>query len=410
LEHQRPRHLKAKIGRLLLAGFIVFGGVGYVFRHSLFPKDYAADHKPEASAPTPMAVSVLVVEPRRVTREVVAGGTLVAREDVLVTAQVSGVSILQVMADVGDQVSEGQALAVLDGQRIDLQFAQKAADLARAEASVAQATALFSEATASAKEAQTVADRAIRLRAKAAISEQALQEKVTLAATAKSRADAQEQALTVAKAELLRVMAERDELEWQRGQLTVRAPVSGVISERNAKVGQTTGADGTPLLRIIKGGEVEMEATVLETALAGIRAGQEVWVTLPGPDRPLEGIVRLVSPSVDPEKRTGKVWVRLSATDLRPGTFASARFLGDERDAIIVPHAAVLTSDLGTHVQVVEAGVLRLRSVETGLITPAGIEIIAGLLPGDVVVASAGIFLREGSMVTPVTANAAGGF
>lgn len=357
----------------------------------------------------PMAVSVVTVEPRRIARQVVAGGTLVAREEVLVTAQVSGLSILQVLVDVGDQVSEGQALGVLDGQRIDLLLAQKAADLARAEASVAQALALLSESTVAAKEAQTVAERAVILRGKAAISEQALQEKATIAATARSRADAQEQALTVARAELLRVLAERDELEWQKAQLTVRAPVSGVISERNAKVGQTTGADATPLLRIIKGDEVEMEATVLETALATIRKGQRVWVTIPGLDRPLDGVVRLVSPLVDPEKRTGKVWVRLASTNLRPGTSASARFLGDERDAISVPRAAVLTGDLGTHVQVVEGGVVRLRSVETGLMTSTGVEIVAGLSPGDMVVASAGIFVREGSIVAPVAADPEGG-
>lgn len=403
LEHRRPKLTAANIGRWLFAAVVVLGGVGYVFRHSLFPADHASETELAAPAATPMAVSVVTVEPHMIARKIIATGTLIAREEVLVIAQVAGVPILDVKADVGDRVDEGQSLAILDGQRIELLLAQKAADVGRSEAALAQAAALLSEAETALDEARVGIQRAMDLRAKGAISEQTLEQKQTALAAAEARVEGQEQAWSGANADLLRIMAERDELLWQREQLTVRASVGGVISERNAKVGQTSGADGTPLFRIIKEGEVEMEALVLETSLPAIRAGQVVAVTVPGEDGTIEGRVRLVSPAVDPATRLGKVWISLTGVALRTGSFASASFSGEAREAITVPHAAVLVGDVGARVQVVEGGVITFRQVVIGLNTADGIEITAGLKPGEVVVASAGVFLREGSAVTAVT-------
>lgn len=403
VEQRRPKLTAAKIGRWLFAAVVVLGGVGYVFRHSLFPADHASETELAAPAATPMAVSVVAVEPRLIARKIIATGTLIAREEVLVVAQVAGVPILDVKVDVGDRVDEGQSLAILDGQRIELLLAQKAADVGRSEAALAQAAALLSESETALDEARVGIQRAMDLRAKGAISEQTLEQKQSALAAAEARAEGQEQAWSGANADLLRIMAERDELLWQREQLTVRASVGGVISERNAKVGQSSGADGTPLFRIIKEGEVEMEALVLETSLPAIRAGQVVAVTVPGEDGTIEGRVRLVSPAVDPATRLGKVWISLTGVALRTGSFASASFSGEAREAITVPHAAVLVGDAGARVQVVEGGVITFRAVVIGLNTADGIEITAGLKPGEVVVSSAGVFLREGSSVTAVT-------
>lgn len=398
-----PKFTTKDIVRLLFAAAAVLGGVGYVFRHSLFPVNHASETQFTAPAAKPMAVSVVTVKSRRIARRVVASGTLIAREEALVIAQVTGVPILDLKVDVGDQVIEGQPLAVLDGQRIELLLAQKAADVGRSEAALAQAVALLTEAETALDEARVAVQRAVELRIKGAISEQALEQKQTARDAAEARVEAQAQAWSGARADLLRIMAERDELLWQREQLTVRASVGGVISERNVKIGQTSGADGAPFFRIIKDGEVEMEALVLETALPAIRAGHVVTVTIPGEDGTIEGRVRLVSPAVDPTTRLGKVWISLAGAELRTGSFASASFSVDPRDAVTVPHAAVLFGEAGARVQVVEGGVVMFRSVALGMNSADGIEITAGLQPGEFVVASAGVFLREGSSVTAVT-------
>lgn len=103
----------------------------------------------------------------------------------------------------------------------------------------------------------------------------------------------------------------------------------------------------------------------------------------------------------------GKVWISLPGKAMKPGNSASATFESDRREAIVVPPAAVLAGDAGPRVQVVQDGAVALREVETGLADASGVEIRAGLERGEIVIAAAGGFLREGSLVSPVLLRAA---
>jgi HlyD family secretion protein len=403
-----PKPRKADLGRWLLTAAVVLGGCGYVFRHSLFPADHATPIQVQEAAA--MAVSVVTAYRRPMSRQATATGTLVARHEVLIVAEIVGARTVKVVADVGDRVIAGQVLAVLDGQRINLLLAQKAADRARTEAAIAQAMALADEAAVAAADAGVMLKRSQALQVGGTISAQLLAERETAAATALARAKAQFRALDAARADLLRVTAERDELLWQRGQLEVRAAAAGIVIERTAQPGQATTGDGTPLFRIMAGGEVEMEALVLETALSEISAGQTVRIAVAGEARSIRGQVRLAAPSVDPETRLGKVWISLDADGLKPGNSAVAVFDIGQREAILLPQAAVLAGAAGSRVLVVEGGLVTFRRVETGLITASGIEITAGLEPGETVIALAGPFLREGSRVIPVPVGGEGEF
>ena len=381
---------------------IVLGGTGYVFRHSLLPQDHGAVEHAGAGAETPMAVSVIAAARRVVSRRVVAGGTLVARDEVLVPGQVAGSVVTRVLADVGDRVDEGAPLAMLDDAGIVLRLAQNAADLRRAEAARAQAEAMLAEADAAAADATQQRARAATLQARGATSEQALEERRTAADTATARAAAQRHALDIAAADLARVAAERDELLWQQEHLTIRAPAGGIVTERSAQEGQAAPGDGSPLFRIAKAGTVEMEALVVETALALIREGQAVSVSVAGAEGTTRGKVRLVAPTVDPTSRMGRVRIALDGDALRPGSFASARFDLNPRRAVLLPHAAVLGGASDAHVMVVRAGIAAVVPVTVGRNTVEGIEIVDGLEEGERVIASAGGFLREGSRVTPI--------
>jgi HlyD family secretion protein len=394
----------ASFARSFGAIIVVLGSVLYVFRHSLFPSGHVAEPQFISPSETAMAVTVITIEPRTISQRFLAKGSLVVRNEAWVTAQVSGYPIQQVLVNIGDQVTETQAVAVLDGKRLDIQIVQKAASLASAQAAVAQAEALSREAATFAKDATTLLERANSLQKKGAISQQAKDERQTTVLTSSARADAQIQSLVVARAEAVRVEAEHEELLLQREQLIIRATATGVVTECNAKIGQISSADGTPLFRIMENGEVEMEALIFETALPAIRVGQKATVIIAGNVGSLVGSVRHISPIVDPATRMGKVWISITADGLRPGNFASASIEAKARAAIVVPHAAVLTGDLGTRVQVVRNGAITFRPVVIGLNTVDGIEITTGLSSGDVVVVNAGVFLQEGRKIRPVNA------
>lgn len=388
----------SRVGRWLVLAALLLGGVGFVFRHALLPEH----HPVEAAAAAPMAVSVVTAERRPIAQTVVAGGTVVARAEALVTARIEGIPVTELLVEVGDRVEAGQPLARLDTQRIDLQLAQKTAEAAQAEAAVAQAEALLVEADADADEARATSERATALRQRDNVSAQALEERETAAAMAAARAKAQRFALAAARAASVRIGGERDELDWERGQATVRATVAGIVIERDATLGQAAPADGTPLFRILGDGAIEMEASVVETALPAIRAGQAATVAVAGGAGPVEGTVRLVSPRIDAATRMGRVWIALPEGAARPGGSGRATFVADPHEAIVVPRGAVLAGEAGPRVQVVENGAVTVRVVETGIADAGGIEIVAGLDGGETVVAAASAFLREGARVAPV--------
>lgn len=243
-EQLAKKRKAADIGRLILAALIVLGGLGYVVRHSLLPTDHAAQTAVEMLASAATRVTVVTAEPQTISRRLEAGGAPVPRQEELIYSEVIGAPIEKGMVDLGDQLTEGQALAVLGDQRQELFLQQNAADVARAEPPVAQAQAQSREAATAVEEARVLRERGRTLREGGKISEQVLEDRHAAAASAEARLEAQEQALCAARADLQRATAERDELVWQQEELIVQA--STVTTERNTKVGQTTGAHGGP--------------------------------------------------------------------------------------------------------------------------------------------------------------------
>ena len=74
-----------------------------------------------------------------ISESVIVTGNLVAREEVLVAAQIDGHAIEEILVEEGDSVEKGQVLARLSRAMIDTALAQNAAQIARADAAIAQA-------------------------------------------------------------------------------------------------------------------------------------------------------------------------------------------------------------------------------------------------------------------------------
>jgi RND family efflux transporter MFP subunit len=159
------------------------------------------------------------------------------------------------------------------------------------------------------------------------------------------------------------------------------------------------------MFRIVAKGEVELDAEVTETRLAAIAAGQTARVDVAGLGT-IVGKVRLVSPEIDKSTRLGRVRIFLGDNPgLRVGAFARGTILTANGKGLAVPASAVLYGPDGPSVQVVRAGRVETRSIKTGLAAGALVEVREGLGDGDLVVARAGTFLREGDAVRPVPAG-----
>lgn len=366
----------------------------------------AASARDEAAAalkplPAP-AVSVVEATRRETVETVTVTGTLVPRDEILVTPEIDGYRVTEVLVEEGARVTKGQVLARLARDLIDRQIAQQDAVVAKAEAAVPQSQSSIEQAEAAATEARLSLDRAKTLISTGNTTAVVMETRTSALRQAEGRLAFARNGLAMARADLAQARAVRDELSLRLARTEIRAPVDGIVSRRTARVGLAASAASEPLFRLIARGEIELEGEIVETKLPLLREGAPAWIDL-GESGRVAGRVRAVYPEVDKATRLGKVRVRLDPDPrLRIGTFARGGVeLGRSR-GVSVPQASVLYGGGRRSVLVVAGDRVEDRTVRTGIADEDTIEIRAGLNEGERVVARAGSFLRDGDRVRPV--------
>jgi len=384
------------------------GLLASLISHVAAKQEAAASKKRAAEVPPP-AVTAARVALKSFVETVLVTGSLVPREEILVAPEVDGLRVLEVKADEGDEVKKGDILAVLVFEQLDALLAQNDAALARSEASIAQAQSQITESEARLAEAKASLERARPLVKDKYLSESVFDQREAAAKTAAAQRAAATSVLNSAEAEKAQVEAQRRELLWRRGNTEVRAPADGLVSRRNARVGAIANGGtmngGEPLFRIIENGEVELDAEVSETHLAKVKEGQHASVEVAG-TTVVQGAVRLVSPEVTKATRLGRVRIFLGRNpSLHIGAFARGTIETAHAHNLAVPQSAVLYDDEGPSVQVIQNGKVSVRRIETGLSAGNDVEILKGVAEGDLVVAKAGTFLRDGDVVRAITVD-----
>lgn len=324
------------------------------------------------------ALTVALATPQRIEwpQTLAANGNIVAWQEAVIGAELTGLRLTEVLVNVGDTVRRGQPLAKVATDTV-------AADLAQARASVAEAEAALAEAKAN-------AERSKQLQSQGFISPQATVQVLTAEQTTGAR-------LAAARA---RVQAE----EVRLAQARIVAPDDGVISARAATVGSLT-QPGQELFRLIRGGRLEWRAEVTGTELTKLAPGQRATLTTAGGAR-IEGTVRAVAPAVDPVTRNGIVYVDLPPSSAaRAGTFARGEFELGRGDALTLPQSAVVLRDGFAYVFLVNSDNRVVQNkVEVGRRLGDRIEIVAGLPPSARVVETGAGFLADGDTVRVVDA------
>ena len=391
-------------GRRKVLSFSVatFLTVTPLFALAADPAEGEADKQQAQNLP---AIVVTAAETRTLVDRVVATGSVQAVEDVYVTPLVDGLSIRTLAADVGDRVEAGGTLATLNDDALVLQKSQTEASLAKANAALAQIEAQLVEAKANADEAVRVRDRAQRLVKSGAQSQAAADQAVAAADAALARVNSAEQAIAVSQADIKVAQSQIDDIDLKLARTAVKSPVAGIVSARTAKIGAIASGAAAPLFTVIRDGEIELKADVSEDGILKLAPDQKATVTLAGGAATLTGTIRLVEPTLDPQSRLGRVYIRFDEPGkARAGMFASAQIVVEEKEGVVLPLSAVTTAGGKTVARKVDGGVVKLVPVETGIQDGQVIEIVSGLAAGDEVVAKAGAYVREGDRINPVHA------
>jgi RND family efflux transporter MFP subunit len=190
-----------------------------------------------------------------------------------------------------------------------------------------------------------------------------------------------------------------------------------VISARSATVGALT-QPGQELFRLIRGGRLEWRAEVNAADLVKLKPGGVATVTTPTGAQ-VQGQVRMVAPTVDPQTLNGLVYVDLPPTaadnGLRAGSFVRGTFELGRARALSVPLSAVVLRDGFAYVFQLDAadaqGQARVRQTKVRIGQRHGdqVEVAAGLAEQARVVARGGGFLADGDQVRVVAAPQASG-
>ncbi len=389
----------------LLAVGVAVGG-GYLFLEKKHTAKVQAERLAEAKPVAAPSVTVSKVAIESFVETAAVSGSLVPREEILVSPEVEGLRVLELLADEGDKVKKGQVLARLVAEQLDAQLAQNDANLARSDAAIAQAESQIVQSEAQSKEAAAQLERAVPLKQSGYLSGATYDQRESAARTTAAQLIAARDGLRAAKAEKAQIEAQRRELMWRRQNTEVTAPADGVISRRMGRIGGMASAAGEPMFRIIQNGEIELDAEIVETELRKVKVGQKAIVTVPE-NGDFEGTVRLVSPEVDKATRLGRVKIFLGVNPvLRIGSYARGRIETASSRGLAVPASAVAFEQGSKSVQVVRNDTVQKLPVSVGLVTGDLVEIKSGIKEGDLVVTRAGTFLRDGDVVRPIVPEA----
>jgi multidrug efflux system membrane fusion protein len=323
---------------------------------------------------------VTVVMPKRGgdARELVLPGNVEAFYSASIHSQVMGY-VQEWRKDIGAQVKQGDVLAVVDTPELDERIAVAQSEVAKAKANLALA--------------KVTATRWNSLRASAAVSQQAADEKDS---------DQRAQAAQVDAAQ-----SNVDRLKAQKAFANIVAPFDGVVTARNVDVGSLVRADGgadtPPLFTVADVHEMRIYVPVPENYVAGLEPGTKATLEVPEyPGRSFDATIDTTAHAITKNSRTLLVELLANNKDglLQPGAFTRVHFkLPADPSSFTIPASAMLYRDTEPRVATVGAD-NRIALKDVRIVRDLGTTVeVAGVSPDERIVANPPDSIGDGEEV-----------
>ncbi|MGH8153597.1 MAG: efflux RND transporter periplasmic adaptor subunit, partial [Rhodanobacteraceae bacterium] len=307
-------------------------------------------------------------------------------------------TLTSVSVEEGDHVTKGQVLARLDPTQYQAQLEQAQAQYAAAQASIIQARATLNQDTANAARDNAMVKKGY-------VSQQAAQQANTQVSTDRALVQV---AMKNAQAAKYNVQAAQVNV----GYTIIRAPFAGVVTVKDAEVGQivspyTVGGGG--IATVVDMNSLEVDVDVNETYISRVKPDMPVTAVLDAyPDWKIPAHVIAIIPSADKAKATVKVRIALDEKDPRiiPQMGVRVSFLekaaknAKPLPGVLVPKSAIVQRG-GTHVVFVVANSHAERKpVTIGADFSDMQQVTQGLDAGTEVVTAPPAGLKDGEKVT----------
>lgn len=305
--------------------------------------------KPQETAPVEKEIPVTVeaVVRGNMEKSIPLGGLMSPREEVVLVSKNPAAKIIDAPVEVGDMVGAGTPVVIFDSRDLDIKLNQAQLDYQRTKD-------LFD-----------------------------------LGAVPQSQMEQVENAL--------------ENVKIQKENMVLTSPITGVVSSVSAVEGQLAGS--TPLVTVVDINRLELELQVGEAYIKGLKEGQEMQVTIPAvTEKEFTGVITNIAPQIDIRTKAYPVTVEIDNYDqaVKGGMYGEVQLVVDRKeDVIVIPQYAVIDTEQGAAVFVVEEGQAKMKMVEVGLTLGNQAEITAGLKENEVLIVEGQYAVKDGTLVSP---------
>jgi RND family efflux transporter MFP subunit len=366
-----------------------------------------------AADAAPQAVAVANVEKHEVRRAIDVVGTLAADEEVTVSSEVEG-RVLRIAADLGDRVTSGQPLVVLDPEKLQYRLDQQRAALGRAMArygvaDLSQAlpaierTPDVQKAAAELEQANQAFRRASELNKQQLLAQQEMDD---ADASLKTKKAAYESALQCARNLRADIDAEQANLKLAEAAFrdgTIRAPFDAYVQKRLVSPGEFVKAQ-TAVMSLVKIDPLKLTAEVPEKMAPWVKVGQSMTLAVEAmPGATITGQIARLSPAVNPQTRAFPLEGRVPnpGGNLKPGGFARVHIVTDLVEHVLTVPATALQYRYGVNrVFVVKGDRLRATEIKIGDRVGERVEVVGGVAAGEPIAVTDVEKLADGTRVT----------
>ncbi|RMD97328.1 MAG: efflux RND transporter periplasmic adaptor subunit [Calditrichaeota bacterium] len=293
-------------------------------------------------------VEIAVVKKRDLRSEETFTGTIEGYAETMVVSDLTQ-KVLEMRVKIGDHVSRGDTLAVLDKK------------------SVSNMNLKYDHTVMAYNDAKREFERIKHLYEAGAVTRQAY--------------DKAKLNYEINKANLEAIVSA----------VFISSPIDGIVTETYVEPGDKIGA-GRPVARVVQFDKVKIKIQVSESDIGRLHVGQKCLVRTPSFDRTFSGKISEISLSANPMTRTFEVTVVVPNPDLllRSGMFATVTVIYSEKaDVLAIPKEAVQFTPEGAFTYVVSSdSLVSRRKIATGVFDGQYYEVLSGLQPGEWVVAS----------------------
>ena len=322
-----------------------------------------ADAEEPQATPVPVEVAYAVNADIYATYD--ATSTIGSEGDAPVLARVGG-EVVELLVEEGDWVDQGDALARLDGERLRLEMLAAKADLDKARGEYERYTDLHARGLVS-----------------------------------KSMFDGLRFDL-----EGLEATYELKKLNY--GYTRIRAPISGYVSTRKIKLGQSI-IESEEAFRITDTNQLVAYLQIPQAELDKFAAGHTATLEVDAmPHKQFPATIARISPTIDTRNGTFRAtaFIDNSGADLAPGMFARFTIAYEKHEeALVIPAEALVEEDEQKSVYVVKNGEVTRRPITTGIESGGQVEVLQGLNRDEQIVVVGHAALRDGSKVLAANAT-----